>query len=480
MKTLHITIALLLLLVFHFELKAQNYPADPSVATIASDMKKDEVTKQLLESYGYDPSLINKGRIRLAQKSELKDYFYTKWYWRSDDAYKVSLNKNYMDMRSFSMFLETGKDAKGISHKIFFKVTYTRRTEEDFEDNKWNYEYILLDPIECVTKGLPQFSDEKRKKMMMEYIMANRGTNQTLQNPQHPINNIVKVDSVMAYSHSYPYYKTLSANKFHWGLSILGEYISDKTSEGGAERIMRAYFIIPFEATYNNGTYDIRPMDKGWVKNYTDADAPGFSAAYDAGLLDETQDLRNDPQWFETLATRSFEELMQKKYKVEQPVGSEAFIEKRMEEISAALKTLENGDGASAAKALKPFMNPGNADALAKSYGDLIQGFLDKACTLEVVRTQGDIPYGYEFGDTEGPYIQFSISIQREAARDKETKKKYKAAGMSSSVLKSTSRGSEYGKLSNKSYDQKFELILTDGNWYINQPADPDEVRIAF
>ncbi|MCR9172604.1 MAG: hypothetical protein NXI10_08940 [bacterium] len=480
MKTLHITIALLLTFLWSLELKAQNYPADPSIATITSDMKKDEVTKQLLESYGYDPALINKGKIRMAQKSELKDYFYTKWYWRSDDAYKVSLNKNYMDMRSFSTFLVTPKDAKGISHKIFFKVTYTRRTPQDFEDNKWNYEYLLLDPIECESYGLPKLTDDERKKMMMDYIMANRKSNETLMHPQHPINNIIKVDSVMAYSHSYQYYKNLSATKFHWGLSILGEYITDKTAEGGAERVDRDYFIIPFEATYNNGSYSLQPMQNGWVKNYLDPDAPGFEVANNAGLIRSVKDMKDDPQWFETLADRSFEELMQQKYKVEQPVGSEAFIEKRMEEINTALKTLESGDGAAVVKALKPFMNPKNADALAKSYGDLIQSFTDKVCTLEVTRTQGDIPYSYEFGDTEGPYIDLTISIRREAARDKETKKKYKAAGMSSSVLKSTSRGSEYGKLSNKSYDQKLELVLIDGNWYINQSADQDEVKIAF
>ncbi len=480
MKTLQLIIALVLLLFLNLEVSAQNYPADPSVVTIANDMKKDEVTTQLLESYGYDPSLINKGKIRLANKSELKDYFYTKWYWRSDDAYKVSLNKNYNDMRSFSMFLETSKDAKGISHKIFFKVTYTRRTAQDFEDNKWNYDYIMLDPIECETYGLPKLTDQERQQMMMEYIMANRTTNETLKNPQHPVNNIIKIDSVMAYSHSYEYYKTVSANRFHWGLSILGEYISDKTSEGGAERVIRDYFIIPFEATYSNGTYNLRPLDKGWVKNYTDPDAPGFDAAYKAGLVREAQDFVDDPQWFETLADRSFEELFQKKYKVDQPVGSEAFIEKRMAEIIEALKTLENGDGDKAMKTLKPFMDPKNADALAKSYGDLIQSFTDKLCSLEVVRTQDEIPYGYEFGDTEGPYIDFAISITREGARDKETKKKYKEAGMSSSVLKSTSRGSEYGKLSNKSYRQKFKLVLIDNNWYINQPADPNEVKIAF
>jgi len=43
-------------------------------------------------------------------------------------AYKISLNKNYNDMRNFAVFLDTPKDAQGVSHKIFFKVTYTRRT----------------------------------------------------------------------------------------------------------------------------------------------------------------------------------------------------------------------------------------------------------------------------------------------------------------------------------------------------------------
>lgn len=480
MKTLHILMALVLLLLVNLEASAQSYPADPSVAKISSDMKKAEVTTQLLESYGYDPTLINKGTIRMAKRSELKDYFYEKWYWRSDDAYKVSLNKNYNDMRSFGMFLETPKDAKGISHKIFFKVTYTRRTPQDFEDNKWNYEYLMLDPIECETYGLPKLTDNDRKKMMMDYILANRGSNETLQHPQHPVNNIIKIDSVMAYSHSYQYYKTISANKFHWGLSILAEYVSDKTSSGGAERVIRDYFIIPFEATYSNGTYNLKPMDKGWVKNYTDPDAPGFQAAYDAGQVREAENLDDDPQWYETLAERSFEELMQKKFQVSQPVGSEAYIEKRMLEIEEAFKSVDSQDGAAVAKALKPYMDPSNADALAKSYGDLIQSFTDKMCTVKFGRAQGDISYNYEFGDTKGPYINLDIYVQREAARDKETKKKYKEAGMSSSVLKSTSRGSEYGKISNKSYRKKLELVLTDGNWYINQPADHDEVRISF
>ncbi len=480
MKLLHATLGLLLFFFGSQLATAQNYPADPSTATISADMRKDEVTKQLLESYGYDPALLGKGKIRMAQKSELKDYFYTKWYWRSDEAYKISLNENYKDMRSFSMFLVTPKDSKGISHKIFFKVTYTRKNANGFEDNKWNYDYLMIDPIECETYGLPKLTDEQRKTMMMEYIIANRKSNETLMHPQHPVNNIIKIDSVMAYSHSYQYYKTQAANKFFWGLSILGEYTADKTSEGGAEKVIRDYFIIPFEAVYKNGTYELSPLQKGWVNSYCDSDAPGFDAAYEAGLVREAEYMKEDPQWFETLGDRSFEELMKQRYSLDQPVGSEAFIEKRMQEIIAALKNVENGDGAAAAKALKPFMNPNNADELAQSYGDLIQSFQDKLCELKVVRAQDNIPYSYEMGDTEGPSIEWSISLRRESARDKTTKKKYKEAGMSSSVLKSTSRGSEYGKLSNKSYQQKLELVLIDGNWYINQPADPNEVKVPF
>jgi len=480
MKTLHTTLSLLLLLVSCNWSLSQNYPADPSTAKIASDMRNDEVTKQLLESYGYDPSLINKGKIRMANKSELKDYFYTKWYWRSDDAYKVSLNKNYRDMRSFSMFLETPKDSKGISHKIFFKVTYTRRNENDFEDNKWNYHYILLDPIECEAYGLPELSDEERKKMMMDYIMKNRETDEVLLEAQHPVNNIIKVDSVHAHSHSYIYYKPFSATRFLWGLSILGEYVADKNSDGGAEKVMRDYLLIPFEATYSNGTYKLNPMSKGWINSYADSYAPGFQSMIDAGKIREAEDLRNDPKWFATLAEKSFDELMKQRYTKSQPVGSEAYIEKRMEEISQALKVLQKGDREAAIKALKPYMDPNNADALANSYGELVESFTKKLCTLEVNRTQGSIPYRYELGDTEGPRIEFGMSIKREKATDKATKKRYKAAGMSNIVLKSTSRGSEYGRLTNKSYSQTFELVLINDNWYINQPADPNEVKIPF
>ena len=478
MKTLKTHLTLLLIVFGAMQVMGQSYPTDPTVSEIAADMRNDEVTKQVLESYGYDPAILDRGTIRKAKKSELKDYFYSEWYWRSDEAYKISLNKNYQDMRSFSMFLETSKDSKGISHKVFFKVTYTRRNANDFEDNKWNYYSVMLDPIECETYGLPTFTDAQRKKMMMDYILKNRSTDEVLTNPQHPVNNLIKIDSIHAHSHSYTHYKPLSAQKYFWTLSILGEISVDKTSEGGVERVSREYISIPFEATYNNGSYELNPLGMGWLNNYIDTDAPGRDKLYNAGQLETTE--LEDPVWYETLATKSFDELMQKKYTNDQPAGSEAYINKRMEEISKALQTISSGDKQAMMKALKPVMNPAKAEELAQSYIDLSNSFISKACTLEVTRTQGSIPYSYELGDAEGPYIEFYMSIKREAARTKELKQAYKDAGMSSQVLKSTNRGSEYGMLSNKSYDQEFKLVLINGEWYIDEAAEPDQVKIAF
>lgn len=124
-------------------------------------------------------------------------------------------------------------------------------------------------------------------------------------------------------------------------------------------------------------------------------------------------------------------------------------------------------------------MHPENSKELASAFADLAHGFIDKLCTLKV-HTTSDIPYRYEMRDTSGPFVKFSLYLNRESARSKELQKKYKAAGMSKQVRKSTSRGSGYGKLSNKSYRQKFELQLIDNNWYIVDKPEPEQVKVAF
>jgi len=75
-----------------------------------------------------------------------------------------------------------------------------------------------------------------------------------------------------------------------------------------------------------------------------------------------------------------------------------------------------------------------NADAIISSFQSLVEMYRAKMCTLEIARVNSEIPYRYEFGDTEGPYIDLYISVKRESARSEELKKKYKSAGMSSSV----------------------------------------------
>lgn len=478
MKSLTKITLLLLLLIGAPHAFSQNYPADPSIGQIIAKLKTDKGLPATLESYGYDPSVLQRGTFRFAKKSELKDYFNVRWYWRSDYAYKISLNKNYRDMRNFAIFLETPKDAQGISHKIFIKVTYTRRTEQDFEDTKWNYYYANVDPVECEAYGLPELTDEERKQLMMDYIGKNKDTDKGFQQKQHPIHHIVKVDSVHAFSHDPGYFKPMSALRFLWTLTVLGEYSINETESGGTERIGRDYLNIPFEVTYSNGKYEMQSLTLGYIQGYRDTDAPAFNALYNSGYLYDKR--LEDPVWYDNLKTKGFEALMKQKYTRDQPAGSEAFIKKRMDALVAVLEKLDEMDEKAVKTVLKPFMNPAKADELASSYATLLEGFRAKLCTLEVVRTQGSIPYAYGFGDTTGPKVDFGMSVKREAARTKELKKAYKAGGMSGAVLKSTSRGSEYGKLSNKSYRQTFKLVLIDNNWYIDEAAELDQVKIKF
>lgn len=457
---------------------SQNYPKDPSISKIASDLKSQDITKEFLTNFNYKPEYLKTGKFRFAKKSELKDYFYEKWYWRSDYAYNISRNKNYRDMRSFSVFLETPKDADGISHKIFFKVTYTRRNENNFEDNKWNFDYCKIDPIECVTYGLPELSDEERKQMMLDYIKKQKGEQEALTHRHHPINKLIKVDSVMAYSHYSEYYKPKGATLFLWTLTVLGDYSNRINNNGGTERVEKNYLKIPFEVVYKDGEFVIQnALYYNSISQYIDSDAPGRDALYNSA--DGNRIDLDNPIWYATWSEKGLEAIMKKSYEKEEPAGSESFIEKRMAEIEKALESFNTQDPQKIESALKPYMHPDKADELASSYADLAKGFVDKLCTLKV-GASSDIQYNYEMGDTSGPYVKIYMSISRERARTKELQKKYKAAGMSKQVRKSTSRGSENGRITNTSYRQKFELQLINDNWYIVDEAEPDQVKIKF
>lgn len=451
--------------------KAQNYPADPSLSTIISDIKADPQSKELMTSYGYDPAHINSGKYRFAQLSELKDYFKVKWYWRSDDAYKISLNKNYMDMRNFAIFLTTPKDANGVSHKVFFKVTYSRRTEQDFEDNKWTYQYVVLDPRENESTGLPKLTDDQRKDIMMKYISENKQTDEGLSQKYGYLNKIVRIDSVLAPSHSVNYFKATGAGKYLWCLSVRCEYVHDFTSDGGIEETRMGYIRFPFEVEYKGGKYVVN--NSLYSKDMWDSWAPGYQAMYDAGLTDGKY--FDPPIWLGTWYTEGANAIMGKTVKKEQPAGSKSFIEARFVEIEAALKTFNEGDKASIVKALKPIMDPTKADELANSYADLIMDYKSKLCTLDVYRVSNSIPYAYELGDTEGPEIEMYMSIERPPAKTKPLQKEYKAAGMSKATLKSN-----YGGLRNKRYEQTFKLKLINDNWYITDPADTEECKVSF
>jgi len=258
-------------------------------------------------------------------------------------------------MRNFAVFLDTPKDAQGVSHKIFFKVTYTRRTPQDFEDTKWTYDYTMIAPIECEAYGLPKLSNDDRKKMMMDFMMKEKDNAEAF-NKNHPINRIIKIDSILTYDHSYVFYQPKSAFIFHWTLTILAEISVDETESGGTKKIVREYLNIPFEATYKDGTYELTPLNKSWLMDYRVTDSPGFQKMYDSEQL-YTKYLE-DPTWYETLYDKGFEALMGKSYTKDQPAGSEAFIKKRMEAINKALEVLANGSSDEIAKTLKPYVDP--------------------------------------------------------------------------------------------------------------------------
>ncbi len=456
---------------------AQNFPADPSLSKIISDIKKDPRAKEMMTSYGYDPTHIDKGTYRFAKKGELKDYFYIKWYSRSDKAYKVSLNKNYMDERHFSMFLTTPKDSKGVYHRIYFKVSYHRRTPQDFEDTKWNYGWLVLDPRENESFGLPKISDDKRKQMMMDYLSANFNSDPEFKSEYNTIRNIVQIDSIMAYSHSVRYFKPMGANKFLWTLTLRAEYVHDYTDDGGVEQTRRSHLTIPFNVVYEDGSYQV--VNTYYEKNYFDSYAPGREAMYQAGLT-KGVDYEDNPVWLGTFGELGFDPIMGKQVKKEQPVGSRSFIESRFKEMEAALKTLDSGDEKLIREKLIQVVDPANAESIVQSYIDLVKDYEKKLCTLKVNNTSTKIPYSYKIGGDVLPSMRFGMSISRERASTKEQKKRYKAAGMSNSVLKSTSRGSEYGKISNKSYDVTFKIQQVGDNWYIMDKADFTEAPVRF
>jgi hypothetical protein len=371
MKTLKLALSMLLLISGAESVYAQSYPPDPTIAQISAAIKNDEAQKEILAGYGYDPSVLQRGTFRMATKAELKNYYFTKWYWRSDYAYKISLNENYNDRLNFSVFLDVPKDAQGVSHKIFFSVGYTRMTEDYFEDNKWSYYYANLDPIECETYGIPKLNDNQRKQLMIDYIEANKATNEVFRDANHPVNNIFKIDSVFAYSHHYAYFKTISATQYHWALTVLAEYTIDKEETGGAVRVAKDYINIPFTATYSGGKYTVKPESKGWVQEYRDTYAPGFTKLYDNGTLyDESL---SESVWYETLANRTIGELLKQSYKKSEPAESESFIEKRMTEFGEAIKSMESGDAKMIKQAILPFMNPSRAEELATSYAKMAE-----------------------------------------------------------------------------------------------------------
>lgn len=180
--------------------------------------------------------------------------------------------------------MDTPKDKDGISNKIFFKVTYTRRDKKNFEDNKLNFEYLKIDPIECVANGLSELTDNERKQMMLDYIAKNKKIQSALTNKEHPINKMIKVDSVMAYSHYSEYYKPYGATRFLWTLTVLGDYSSNINSDGGTERIGKEYFKLPFEVIFKDGKFLIdNALSTGYINNYIDMDAPGRTALYNSG-----------------------------------------------------------------------------------------------------------------------------------------------------------------------------------------------------
>lgn len=464
-------IGLMCIALISYKTHAQNYPPDPSLNKIISDIKSDPNAKELMKSYGYNPAHINSGNYRLAKKSELKDYFYVKWYWRSDNAYKISLNKNYMDMRNFAIFLNTPKDENGVSHKIFFKVTYSRRTQQDFEDNKWTYQYLTLDPRENESYGLPSLTDEQRKEILLKYIAENKQLDEELKRKHGYLNKIVRVDSLLAPSDNIHYYKATGAGKYMWCLLVRCQYVNDFTEDGGVEETRMGYIRFPFEVAYKNGKYEV--SNSLYSKDMWDSWAPGHKALYEAGL---TKGKYFDPPvWMGTWYTEGLDAIMGKNVIKERPAGSKSFIEDRMKAIEAALSSIVDMDKAEIVATLKPFMDPRKADELANSYANLITDYKAKLCTLSVYRTQSGIPSAYEIGDLEGPKIEFGMRVDREQAKTKDLKKAYKTAGMSKATL-----NNNYGGLRNKSYQQTFQLKLINENWYITDAADTEECKVDF
>lgn len=457
------------------QVKAQSYPADPTIAQIITDIKKDPASKKMMTSYGYNPDDIAKSQYRFAKKSELKDYFYEKWYGRSDYAYKISQNEYYMDTRYFSVFMTTPKDAQGVSHQIFFKVTYSRRTDQNFEDNKWSYKWLFLDPRENETYGLPKITDDERKKIMIDYIEKNGDSDQTLSEKYNMIRKIIKIDSVFAYNDTRNF-KPTGAGKFLWTLTIRAEYVHDADQDGGVEVTREGYISIKMEAGYKNGGYAINSVINTG-ENF-DTHAPGWKKMYADGLSHNKN--FEDHLWFSTLAEVGFDAITGKSIQNEQPKGSKAFLEKRLVYMVEALKTLDSNDPEKIRKALMPIMNPSNAKNLTESYITLVQDFRDKMCEIKVIRVADGIDYNFELGDKEGAEIDFSMTISRESARSSELKKKYKSAGMSNTVLKSTRRNEEYGMVTNTSYRTTFKITLIGDNWYIDEMANLEKTKVAF
>jgi len=476
MKTRINLFALLLLIGIGYGAKAQNYPADPSLAKIVADIKKDPKSKELMTTYGYNPADINKGKFRFAKKSELKDYFYVKWYGRSKHAWEISRNKNYMDERFFSVFLDTPKDANGVSHKIYFKVQYHRRTPQNFEDNKWNYDWLVLDTRENESYGLPKITDDERKNMMISYVKENMDTQYDMKRSDHWLRDVVQIDSILAMSHSVRYLKPIGAGKFYWTLTLRATYIHDSDSDGGIEVTRKNYMTMGFEAQYQNGKYNIIGLRT--VGKPFDTYAPGWDAMYNSGLSKD-QYYREDPVWMETIPTVGIEKLMRPNPILkEQPKDSEAYVEKRLSKFEEALKTMDTGDLDKIRAALTPIMQPSKAKELTDSYVDLIADFKRKLCTLETAQTNSRVKDGYS--DELKPYINLTMYLTRKSATTKELKKKYKNAGMSSKVLKSTGSNQRYGELANTSYRPKLELKFVEGDWYITEPADPESTKVRF
>ena len=454
--------------------QAQSYPPDPSIAQIASHLKADQEFAKNLTYYGYDASYAQTGKFRFAQKSELKDYFYVKWYGRSKYAYKVSLNENWMDRRFFSVFLVTPKDKNGVSHKIFFEVEYSRLTPEYFEDKKWNYRYHRLRTNECEMLGLPKITDEQRKKMMLEWLEANR-THKDYESPYGVLSRISKIDSILAPSHSVRYMKSRGGNTFHWTLVFRGEYAQDINSEGGVERFDKGYYKLSFDAVYENGGYKVKQLLL--TNDYWDTYLPGYKTMYDQ-LGGNLQTRLDPPEYYGNLRTEGVDAIYGKFVKKSTPIHTKTYVTKRMAEIEAAFKLIGEDKLDEAKQALTALCDPKDAKKIAESYIDMIQDWNRKMCTVNNVYFNDRIPYSMS-EDVAEIKADLKISCNREKASTKALQQKYKSAGMSRAVLKSTSRGSEYGKYSG-TYRGDLVVRKIGDNWYLVTPADTEELNIRF